>query len=66
MSLCYGYLGGQLIAITSEKVTAILLKENNIANAINKNSLWQQDYNKAEQAQKEATLTRKIKLIAIK
>jgi hypothetical protein len=53
--------------IDSEKVTTIKPTENtNIANAVTKDSQWQQDYNKtkqvkAEQAQKDAKQARKNK-----
>jgi len=53
--------------ITNEKVTTIKPKVNeNIANAVTKDSQWQQDYNKtkqakAEQAAKEAKQARKNK-----
>jgi len=53
--------------IESEKVTTIKPTENNnMANAVTKNSQWQQDYNKtkqakAEQAQKDAKKARKNK-----
>ena len=54
-------------AITDEKVTTITPKEDhNIANAVKKDSQWQQDYNKtkqakAEQDRKEAKLAKKNK-----
>jgi len=53
--------------ITSEKVTTIKPKENNnIANAVSKDSQWQRDFNKskqakAEQAEEEAKQARKNK-----
>ncbi len=53
--------------IDNEKVTTIKPKVNeNIANAVTKNSQWQQDYNKnkqakAEQAEKDAKQARKNK-----